>query len=306
MQLLVRAELGERHIVDRARDAGAAHDVDGERARELLGTAHERLVYGDAGRRRAGDAERRGRRNAVDRERIVRAVVTLRKGSSASREEGDGRSSQGPSEETHIPKNAGRDPIVAIRPMTRADVDAFAGWARHDDPLFRHYNVPQLSRPDADALWAMLTNEPGNRRPFAGLAGDRVVATLMLRKIDLPPGSCELGVMLDPAFLGQGMGKRILRAFIAVLEADGFRRVHLEVAGYNERAIAAYRAVGFVACGEHWADPEPGVDITALLEGPAADAIVANVRLDADGSYRARIVRMERPLTPQTKDNLSL
>jgi RimJ/RimL family protein N-acetyltransferase len=190
--------------------------------------------------------------------------------------------------------------------MTRADVDAFAGWARHDDPLFRHYNVPQLSRPDADALWAMLTNEPGNRRPFAGLAGDRVVATLMLRKIDLPPGSCELGVMLDPAFLGQGMGKRILRAFIAVLEADGFRRVHLEVAGYNERAIAAYRAVGFVACGEHWADPEPGVDITALLEGPAADAIVANVRLDADGSYRARIVRMERPLTPQTKDNLSL
>jgi RimJ/RimL family protein N-acetyltransferase len=190
--------------------------------------------------------------------------------------------------------------------MQRSDVDAFAGWARHDDPLFRHYNVPVLTRADADALWAILANDAAQRRPFAGLAGDRVVATLMVRNIDLPPGSCELGVMLDPAYIGRGMGRRILRALIAVLEADGFRRVHLEVAGYNERAIAAYRAVGFEACGEHWAEPEPGVDIAVLLERPAAAAIVANVRLEADGRYRARIVRMERQLTPQTKDNLSL
>ena len=306
MQLLVRSEFGEGYVVDRTGDVRAAHDIDRQRAAELLRAADKRLSDGHAGGRRPGHAERSSGWNAVDRERIVRARVALCKGRHARREEGDGGSSQGPSEETHIPNNAGREPIVAIRPMTRADVDAFAGWARHDDPLFRHYNVPLLSRTDADALWSMLTSEPAQRRPFAGLAGDRVVATLMMRKIDLPPGSCELGVMLDPAYLGQGLGKRILRAFMAVLETDGFRRVHLEVAGYNERAIATYRAVGFAACGEHWAEPEPGVDVGALLEGPAAGAIVENVRLDADGTYRARIVRMERDLTPQTKDNFSL
>jgi RimJ/RimL family protein N-acetyltransferase len=192
------------------------------------------------------------------------------------------------------------DPIVAIRPMRRADVDAFSGWGRHDDPLFRHYNVPALTRADADAMWVLLSAEPKRRRPYAGLAGDRIVATLMARNMDLPPGSCELGIMLDPAYLGQGMGKRILRAFIAVLEADGFRRVHLEVAGYNERAVAAYRTAGFTMCDEYWADPEPGVDIASLLEGPAATAVLAHSRRTADGKYQARFVRMERPLT-QTK-----
>jgi RimJ/RimL family protein N-acetyltransferase len=186
--------------------------------------------------------------------------------------------------------------------MQRADVDAFADWARHDDPLFRHYNVPALSRADADEMWALLAGKPELRRPFAGLAGDRVVATLMVRNIDVPVGSCELGVMLDPAYLGQGMGRRILWAFMEVLAADGFRRVHLEVAGYNERAIAAYRAAGFAASDEYWAEPEAGVDIAALLDGPAAEAVVANVRREADDTYRARIVRMERQLTPQTKD----
>jgi diamine N-acetyltransferase len=181
--------------------------------------------------------------------------------------------------------------------MRRDDVDAFAAWGRHDDPLFRHYNVPRLTRADADAMWAMLTSDPAVRRPYAGLAGERVVATLMVRNIDRAAGSGELGIMVDPAYLGQGLGRRILGAFLAVLKDDGFRRVHLEVAGYNERAIAAYRAAGFAVSGEHWAEPEPGIDVASLLECPAAEMIVANVRREAEGRYQARIVRMERPLT---------
>ena len=185
--------------------------------------------------------------------------------------------------------------------MQRSDVDAFAGWGRHVDPLFRHYNVPHLSRAEADAMWAMLSLDSAVRRPYAGLAGELVVATLMVRNIDRAAARGELGIMLDPAHLGRGLGRRILLAFLAVLEEDGFRHVLLEVAGYNERAIAAYRATGFTISGEHWAEPEPGVDIDSLLAGPAPEAVVANVRRTADGRYRARIVRMERPLT-QTKD----
>lgn len=189
--------------------------------------------------------------------------------------------------------------------MQRSDVDAFAGWGRHADPLFRHYNVPELSRAEADAMWAMLSSDPGVRRAYAGLAGELVVATLMLRNIDRSAARGELGIMVDPAYLGRGLGRRILLAFLAVLEEDGFRHVHLEVAGYNERAIAAYRATGFTIGGEHWADPEPGIDIGSLLAGPAPEAIVANVRRTAEGRYQARIVRMQRPLT-QTKDASSL
>jgi RimJ/RimL family protein N-acetyltransferase len=271
----------------------------------VLGTATERLGDGHVSGRRA-DAERCGDRAAVDGEGLVRAVLALRKGCRARREESDGRSSEGPSEETHIPNNAAGDAIVAIRPMRRDDVDAFAVWSRHDDPLFRHYNVPEMSPGDADELWRLLSDDPSLRRPYAGLAGERVVATLMLRNIDLAAGSGEIGIMLDPATLGQGLGRRILAAFLAVLEADGFRRVLLEVAGYNERAIAAYRAAGFALGDEYWAEPEPGLDIASLLEGPAAGAVRPNVRREPDGSYRTRIVRMERRLTTQSKDNVPL
>jgi RimJ/RimL family protein N-acetyltransferase len=221
----------------------------------------------------------------------------LRKGHAARREEGDGRSSEGPSEERHILENVVEQPIVAIRPMRRADVDAFAAWAKHDDPLFAHYNVPRMSRSDADALWSMLAGDPTARRPYAGFADGVLVATLVLRNIDAGACSGELGIMLDPARLGQRLGRRILSAFVAVLSDDGFRRVSLEVAGYNQRAIAAYRAAGFTMSDEYWSEPEPGIDIAALLAGPAAGAMLPNVRRNGDGRYRTRTVRMERCLT---------
>ncbi len=90
---------------------------------------------------------------------------------------------------------------------------------------------------------------------------------------------------------------------MAVLAGEGFRRLRLEVAGYNGRAIATYVACGFAVCDEYWADPEPGIDIESLLYGRAAATVSANVRLEPDGRYQARTVRMERRLNYQMKDN---
>lgn len=182
--------------------------------------------------------------------------------------------------------------------MRRADVDAFAAWGIHTDPLFRHFNLPRLSRGVADQMWAFLAGAPEERRPFAGLLGERVVASLIVRELDREQGIGELGIILDPARIGRGLGRRILAAFVSVLAAEGYRRLQLEVAGYNERAIASYRAAGFVALDEYWTEPEPGMDVAALLEGPAADAVSPNVRLDEHGRYQMRTVRMERRLDP--------
>jgi RimJ/RimL family protein N-acetyltransferase len=234
----------------------------------------------------------------------VRAVLGLRKGGCPGGEESDGRSREGPSEETHISNNVVDDTIVAIRPMRREDVDAFAGWARHADPLFQHYNLPVMTEANTAELWAFLSGAPAVRRPFVGLLGERLVATLIVRDMEPETASGELGIMLDPAFLGRGLGRRILGAFVTVLANEGFRRLHLEVAGYNGRAIAAYLASGFIVRDEYWADPEPGIDIDSLLDGPAAGAVSPNVRLEPDGRYRARTVRMERRLHPVMKDDL--
>jgi RimJ/RimL family protein N-acetyltransferase len=303
VQLLIGAQLGERNVVDRAGDGGPVDDVDRERARETFVAADKPFGHGHACGRRSGDTKGGGGCRTVDGERIVRAVLTLRKGGRARGEENDGRSREGPSEETHISNNAPDEAIVAIRPMRRPDVDAFAAWARHSDPLFHHYNPPVLTPAGADELWAFLSGAPAKRRPYAGLLGTRMVATLVVRDMDPAEGSGELGIMLDAAYLGRGLGRRILGAFVTVLANEGFRRLHLEVAGYNRRAIAAYLACGFTACDEYWADPEPGIDIEALLDGPAADTVLENVRLEPDGRYRARTIRMERRLNQQMKDD---
>src|SRR6202000_3015456 len=98
-----------------------------------LGTAGEGLRHRHVRVGLAGDAEGGRDRAPVDGEGIARAIVPLRKGRRAGSEESDGRSREGPSEETHISNNVHDPAIVAVRPMRREDVDAYAGWKRHSD-----------------------------------------------------------------------------------------------------------------------------------------------------------------------------
>jgi RimJ/RimL family protein N-acetyltransferase len=192
----------------------------------------------------------------------------------------------------------GQEEIVAIRAMRRADVDAFAGWGKHADPLFRHYDVRALGRAEGDAFWATLAAAPERRRPFAALVGSAVIGSLVVRPAG--PGLGDVGIVLDPRYIGRGFGRRILAAFSVVLRGEGFRRLRLDVAGYNARAIAAYRAAGFAPVEERWDEPEPGIDVAALLHGPSAAALAPHVML-VDGRYRMRVVRMECGLDAPTK-----
>ena len=185
--------------------------------------------------------------------------------------------------------------------MRRDDLDAFADWGRHDDPLFRHYDPRALDAVEADDLWRFLAGSPRSRLPYVGLAEGRVVASLLVRNIDRAAGTGEIGIVLDPHRVGRGLGRRILERFAEVLAAEGFRRLVLDVMGYNGRAIAAYRAAGFEVAAERWDDPEPGIDLGALLAGTAAERLLPHVRIE-DGRYRARVVRMHRRLELTTKD----
>jgi RimJ/RimL family protein N-acetyltransferase len=183
--------------------------------------------------------------------------------------------------------------------MCRADVDAFATWGTHADPLFRQYNVRALSPPEAEGLWRMLAGQPDLRRPYVALADGHVVGSLIVRITSEATG--DVGITLDPRRIGQGLGRRILAALSVVLTSEGFRRLYLDVAGYNARAIAAYRASGFVVVDERWDEPEAGVDIAALLRGPSVATLAPHVTLGTDSRYRLRVIRMERRLDTPLK-----
>jgi RimJ/RimL family protein N-acetyltransferase len=189
---------------------------------------------------------------------------------------------------------------VAVRPLRRADLNAFGGWGRYADPVFRHYDPRALGPDEADALWRQFSSTTGTRA-YAGLADGRFVASLVVRDIDPKKGSAEIGIMLAPEAVGRGLGPRILRTLAAVLAVDGICRLRLEVAGFNRRAIAAYRAAGFLPTGERWGEAEPGIDLGTLLASPAAAEVREHIRPAADGSLRVRIIRMERRVPAETE-----
>jgi RimJ/RimL family protein N-acetyltransferase len=191
---------------------------------------------------------------------------------------------------------------VAIRALRRDDLDAFAAWGRYDDPVFHHYSPRALARHEGDALWRELAGTPEVRRGYAGLVDGEFVAALVVRELDASgEGSGEVGIALHPAYVGRGLGPRILRALSTVLAAEGIRRLRLEVVGFNRRAIGAYEGAGYVKTGERWGEAEPGIDFPTLISSPAGEVVRRHVRRSSDGSYTVRIVRMERAPEPPTE-----
>jgi RimJ/RimL family protein N-acetyltransferase len=80
--------------------------------------------------------------------------------------------------------------------------------------------------------------------------------------------TCYFRIVIgESRFWNQGYGSEATRLMLAEgFERQGIDAVNLEVFDYNERAIAAYRRVGFEFVGEHIEWPEPGGPDLHVLE----------------------------------------
>ena len=161
-------------------------------------------------------------------------------------------------------------------------------WARHTDPLFATYNVPKLSAAQSRAFFERIAG-PGTIS-FAGETGGHMAAHIVLRHVDLAGGSADLGIAMDPAWTGRGLGTEFLRLTLAEAALRGLARVELDVASYNERAMRAYRKAGFRETERRWMRYETPVDFRALLADPANAWLAAHVRIDT--GYMISLVHM--------------
>lgn len=193
------------------------------------------------------------------------------------------------------------DDTVSVRPMERADLSVMRGWGRHTDPLFLSYNVPALSEADCDAYWDVLAARPRTRQ-YAGCYAGAFVTHAIVRKIDPAAGTADLGISSDPRFIGKGIGRRVIRELAGLLARESFRRLSLDVAGYNVRAIAAYRAAGFVETARRRIAADDGIDYAGLLASeshgwmrdhcemragiPRVDILTMEMRLDAELTHQ--------------------
>jgi RimJ/RimL family protein N-acetyltransferase len=80
---------------------------------------------------------------------------------------------------------------------------------------------------------------------------NRFLGEIRLDGVDLHDRRAQLAIGLyDPARLGQGIGREAVRLVLRhAFDVLHLHRVGLRVIGYNERAIRAYKACGFIEEG---------------------------------------------------------
>ena len=142
------------------------------------------------------------------------------------------------------------EPRVRIRPIVPADESAlralfdrlspetvrqrfFRYWRRLPDDWFHHFAnvdyvgrlalVAEVDRPEGPRVVGVARYEPGEQE-----------------------GRAEVAVVVEDAWQGRGIGRRLLTELLAEAQARGIRRFHADVLADNQRMLALIRQVGEV------------------------------------------------------------
>lgn len=129
------------------------------------------------------------------------------------------------------PTSGPREPALSLRPATAADI-----------PVVSQLLEGGFGDPAPDDLAARL-NSPHGPTLVVDLDGS-AVGTLSLTREGADAG--VYGFVIDPSWQGRGLGRDALRRACKQLRADGARRIGLEVAVDNDRALGLYTAIGFL------------------------------------------------------------
>jgi ribosomal protein S18 acetylase RimI-like enzyme len=127
------------------------------------------------------------------------------------------------------PATGARDAELSLRPATAADLPVISrlielgfGWAPDDVSEFL----------DSGARSTLVIELRGSPVGTVGLTRDGEEGRIY-------------GFVVDPSWQGRGIGRDALRRACEQLRAQGARRIGLEVAVENDRALGLYTSVGF-------------------------------------------------------------
>jgi RimJ/RimL family protein N-acetyltransferase len=139
---------------------------------------------------------------------------------------------------------------VRLRPFRRSDLPRVIAW-RHDEELRRGalWSDAPFGRREAQRWLRTVTMSVDPSRLTFAIelkASCRLVGLTNLTRVDRRGGTAYFGVVIgEKDCWGQGIAHETLRLMLRQAVALGLRKVLLEVAGDNPRAIALYRRAGF-------------------------------------------------------------
>jgi diamine N-acetyltransferase len=153
---------------------------------------------------------------------------------------------------------------VIIRPLKRDDLDKRLSWKEYPDPLYFHYNPPNLGRAERGEWYLKRISEPNRIYLAIDNHEQQLVGFISLYNIDRLARTAWMGVFLGYEFTDRGYGTDALltlaRYFFEQMEFD---KMFLDVASHNKRAIRCYLKCGFkfVRTKYNQHDPRAKLDI---------------------------------------------
>ncbi|MBC7261213.1 MAG: GNAT family N-acetyltransferase [Chloroflexi bacterium] len=156
-------------------------------------------------------------------------------------------------------------PRLILRDLRHEDLEQIESWRPFTDPLSRLWNIPRSTRLSRELWFTVHDTDPTRLWLVIERKEDgQVIGTLSLREI-VRHISARLGITLGADYVEQGYGSEALRLFLPYYfrELD-FRRMFLDVAAANRRAVHVYEKLGFRRTGSHYRDVPEGTDLHFL------------------------------------------
>lgn len=169
---------------------------------------------------------------------------------------------------------------VLLREITRQDADVVERWPKFTEPDLQWANF-DLRTPEEKGLWLRQEQGDFTRLRLAIVPpGSEIIGLVSLRDIDYRRGSATLGIRLSAGQVGQGYGTDAVITLLGYAFGTlALKRVNLDVAQHNARALRCYEKCGFTVVGQHQGgDGSPYIDMSISKEeylarfGPASCA----------------------------------
>jgi len=141
---------------------------------------------------------------------------------------------------------------LVLRPPVPSDIDARLALGRSPEILRGlgsvSDDVPALTRLEVVAWLDSIAASP---TAWVVAREDRFLGEIRLRDVDLTDRRARLGIAFyDPTLLGQGLGRSAIRIlFQHAFQELQLHRLSLRVIADNARAVACYKACGFIEEG---------------------------------------------------------
>ncbi|MGO1369792.1 MAG: GNAT family N-acetyltransferase [Senegalia sp. (in: firmicutes)] len=142
---------------------------------------------------------------------------------------------------------------IKIDKLRLEDIYQMSNWGRHESLLFKDYNFPVMD--DRQIYeWYRFKVKSKNKKSFSiKLSDGKLIGYLTIREIKKLRKVGTLGLVLDPNYMSNGYGTEALLSFLEYYFKElKLKKMILQVAKFNKRAIKCYEKCGFKLIKEYY------------------------------------------------------